>query len=168
MKIKVRLLAGQELPTIIKKGDWIDLRASEDVKLSGPYANTLSSNRTKRDVVADSTLISLGIAMELPKGFEANVVARSSTFKKFGVIQANAFGIIDQSYCGNDDIWKFPAIAFRDTIIKKGDRICQFRLQLSQFATPWQKIKWLFTSKIEFVQVNNLGHENRYGFGSTN
>lgn len=71
------------------------------------------------------------------------------------------------SYCGNNDIWKFPAIAFRDTIINEGDKICQFRIQPSQKASIWTKIKWLFTNKIEFVEVENLQNANRGGFGTT-
>ena len=163
------MLEGMELPKIIDKGDWIDLKAAESVEFKGPYSHPLvGKQRTKRDVEFSSQLINLGIAMELPKGFEAHVVARSSTFKKFGVIQANAIGIIDESYCGNNDIWKFSAIAFRDTKINIGDRICQFRIQPNQFATIWQKLKWLFTSKIELIQVDNLEHQDRNGFGSTN
>lgn len=105
--------------------------------------------------------------MILPKGFEAHVVPRSSTFKNFKIVQSNSLGIIDNTYSGNDDEWKFPAISLERTVIKKGDRICQFRIQLSQKATIWQKIKWLFTSKIKFEWVDNLDSYSRGGFGST-
>lgn len=120
-------------------GDWIDLRAAETVELKeGEYK-----------------LISLGVSMQLPKGYEAHVVPRSSTFKNFGIIQTNHHGIIDESYCGDVDIWKFPAYAMKDTIIKENDRICQFRIV--------EKMP-----EIEFVEVDKLENENRGGFGSTN
>ena len=122
----------------IEVGNWIDLRAAEDVEMKS----------------GDFKLISLGISMKLPVGYEANIVPRSSTFIKYGIIQTNSYGAIDTSYCGNDDIWKFPAYALRDTVIHEGDRICQFRIN---------KIM----SDIEFVEVESLGETNRGGFGST-
>lgn len=124
--------------TKINKGDWIDLRAAETVKLKkGEYK-----------------LIRLGIGMELPKGCEAHVLPRSSTPNKFGIICANSMGIIDNSYCGNTDEWKFPAIAIRDTVIQVGDRICQFRIVRNQ-------------PKIKFKKVFKLKEESRGGIGST-
>lgn len=122
----------------IKTGEWIDLRAAEDISMKQ----------------FEFKLIPLGIAMQLPRGYEAHVIPRSSTYKNFGVIQANSFGLIDNSYCGDDDQWKFPAIALRDTEIKKGDRICQFRIQR-------------IMPKVEIIEVETLGNENRSGFGST-
>ena len=123
----------------IAVGDWIDLRAAETVELKkGEYQ-----------------LISLGVSMQLPKGYEAHVVPRSSTFKNFGVIQTNHHGIIDESYCGDGDIWKFPAYALKDTMIKENDRICQFRIV--------EKMP-----EVEFIEVEKLENENRGGFGSTN
>lgn len=98
--------------TKIDKGDWIDLRAAETVELKK----------------GEFKLIPLGIGMILPEGYEAHVVPRSSTYKNFKVIQTNHCGIIDESYCGNDDQWMFPAYALEDTIIKKNERICQFRI----------------------------------------
>lgn len=92
--------------------------------------------------------------MELPEGYEAHVVPRSSTYKNFGVIQTNSMGVIDESYKGDDDFWLFPAYALRDTEIKKGDRICQFRI-MKKMPT------------IELVEVDHLGNENRGGHGST-
>ena len=80
---------------------------------------------------------------------------------------ANSEGVIDNSYCGDEDEWRFPAIAFRDTTINKGERICQFRIQLSQKATIWQKLRWLFSNKIELVSVDKLESINRGGFGTT-
>ena len=127
-----------KLKAIEGKGDWIDLYAAEDVAMK----------------TGDFRLISLGVSMELPKGFEAHVVPRSSTFKNFGIIQANSMGVIDNSYCGTDDVWKFPAIALRDTQIHKGDRICQFRIMPNQ-------------PELCFSAVDALSGKNRGGFGST-
>lgn len=124
--------------TKIDKGDWIDLRAAETVELKK----------------GEFKLIPLGIGMILPEGYEAHVVPRSSTYKNFKVIQTNHCGIIDESYCGNDDQWMFPAYALEDTIIKKNERICQFRIAKKQ-------------PEINFINVNNLGKNNRGGFGST-
>ena len=170
MKIKVRLtrdLRDEHKFNIIKQGDWIDLRAAEDVDMDIPNSTTLKRSTNTRNVLFDFYTIPLGIAMQLPKGYEAHVLPRSSTFKKFGIIQANSQGIIDETYCGNYDEWLFPAIALRKVHINKGDRICQFRIQLSQKATRWQKIKWLFNNKIKFEWVDNLEGENRGGIGST-
>ena len=105
--------------------------------------------------------------MQLPKGFEAVALPRSSTYKNFGVILGISEGIIDQSYCGDNDEWRFNAIAFRATTINEGDRICQFRVQLSQKATIWQKLMWLLSSGIKIVEVDNLGNKDRRGIGST-
>ena len=141
MKIKIKY-CDTELNKVrkIPVGEWVDLRASENVTI-------------KRD---EYKLISLGVSMKLPSGYEAHIAPRSSTYKNWGVIQANGIGIIDNTYCGNDDIWKFPAICIgRDeTSINKGDRICQFRIVKTQ-------------PKITFVEVDNLKGENRGGFGST-
>lgn len=151
LKVKVKLHDGGKLPQVIKKGDWIDLTTSENVSMrQWEYRN-----------------ICLGVSMELPKGFEAVVVPRSSTFKKHGVLQTNSFGVIDNSFNSDFDIWHFPAFSMRETSIPEGTRICQFKVQLSQFATPWQKIKWLLTRSVEFESVYTLGHEKRGGFGST-
>lgn len=173
LKIKVKVNKPIELPKIIKKGEWIDLKAADDIKFSAPQADTLKRHTVDgktvahRDVAFDTKLIPLGICMKLPKGFEAVVLPRSSTFKKYGIIMANSMGVIDNDYCGNNDEWKFPAIAFEDTVIPYNERICQFRIQLSQKATFWQKVKWLLSSGIEIVEVNSLGTKNRGGFGST-
>lgn len=122
----------------IDKGDWIDLRSAETVEMKqGEYK-----------------LIKLGVGMILPEGYEAHVVPRSSTFKNFGVIQTNHCGLIDESYCGDNDQWHFPAYALRDTIIHKNDRICQFRIVKKQ-------------PDVEFEVVDHLGEINRGGFGST-
>ena len=174
IEIKVKRLNKEiKLPRIYEIGDWIDLRASEDVVIKAPQARTLKKHKidgkevSHRDVDFSITLIPLGVAIKLPKGFEALLLPRSSTAKKFGIIQANSQGIIDESYQGNKDEWKFPAIGIKDTVIKKGDRICQFRIQPSQKATFWQKLKWLLSSNIKIVEVDNLEGNDRGGFGST-
>ena len=139
-KIEIKYFSDEieKLRYIDGKSDWIDLRASEDVVLKK----------------GEFKLIPLGIAMELPKGYEAHVVPRSSTFKNFGIIQTNSFGVIDNSYCGDSDQWYFPALAIRDTEIHKNDRICQFRIMKNQ-------------PVIEFDEVEHLEFGNRGGFGST-
>lgn len=120
------------------KGNWIDLRADKCIHLNaGEFA-----------------IIPLGVAMKLPEGYEAHVVPRSSTFKHYGIIQTNHIGIIDNSYCGDDDIWGMPVYALRDTVIPRGDRICQFRI----FQTM---------GEVTIEPVDTLGGENRGGFGST-
>ena len=118
-------------------GDWIDLRSAEDVII----------NR------GSFKLISLGVSMKLPDGYEAHVVPRSSTFKTWGILQTNSMGVIDNSYSGNGDIGRFPAYATKDTEIKKGDRICQFRI--------------IEKAKMKIETVDDLGDSNRGGFGST-
>lgn len=157
LKIKVKEITKGCMPSIIQNGDWIDLVCAEDMKLN---ITTLEDN-------PDVKYIPLGVAMQLPKGFEAIVAPRSSTPNKFGIMCANSFGVIDGCYCGNTDEWKFPVIAIRPTFIEKGCRICQFKIQLSQKATLWQKIKWLFSSGVELVKVDNLQENSRGGFGST-
>ena len=122
----------------IDKGDWIDLRAAETVELKA----------------GEFKLIKLGVGMKLPDGYEAHIVPRSSTFKNFGIIQTNHCGIIDNSYCGDNDQWMFPAYAVRDTIIHKNDRICQFRIVEKQ-------------PELTFEEVEHLEDTDRGGFGST-
>lgn len=167
MKIKVKLFNKNCMFEAIKKGEWIDLKAADTYQLDAPYAHTLNGKRDKREVVFDDHKIPLGIGMKLPKGFEALILPRSGTFNNFGISVVNCQGVIDSSYSGPNDQWAFQAIAFRDTVINEGDRICQFRIQPSQKATIWQKIKWLFTNKIEFEFVDDYEGEDRGGFGST-
>lgn len=163
------------MPVVIDKGDWIDLCTSEQVELYVPKANKMHiRNKGKstqevrvRDVDFSSALIPLGIAMELPKGYEAILAPRSSSFKHWGIIQTNSIGVIDNSFSSDNDEWKLPIIATRNTIIPKGTRIAQFRIQLSQGATFWQKVKWLFSSQIRLKKVESLSNETRGGFGST-
>lgn len=138
-RIQIKYFANK-IPKLKKivKGDWIDLYAAEDVTLKK----------------FDTALISLGVAMKLPEGYEAILAPRSSTMKKFGVIQTNGIGVVDNSYSGDHDEWKMPVMAVRDTEIHVGDRICQFRIQENQ-------------PEIEFEEVSHLSDENRGGFGST-
>ena len=136
--IRIRYNDGVKRLVMWSRGDWIDLRAAERVVLrKGDY---------KR--------ISLGVAMELPEGYEAIVAARSSSFEKWGFIPVNGIGIIDNSYNGNNDIWNLLVYATRDAIIEKDERIAQFRILKNQ-------------PVISFSEVEDLGHEDRGGIGST-
>ena len=138
IKIKYFTDKIEKLAYIDGKSDWIDLRASEEVTLKqGEFA-----------------LVPLGVAMELPKGYEAHIVPRSSTYKNFGVIQANHCGVVDGSYCGDNDLWRMPVIAMRDTQIHVNDRICQFRIMKNQ-------------PEILFEEVEHLEGKDRGGFGTT-
>ena len=173
LKIKVKRFKNEQgamvsFPKVIRKGDWVDLSSSKEFVLNAPQAGTLKGHDVKhRDVVSEVTYIPLGVAMQLPKGFEAIMASRSSTPKKLGIMQANGIGIIDSTFCSDSDEWMFPAVTVRKTSIAANSRICQFRIQLSQKATMWQKLKWLFSSGIEFVEVESLDNEPRGGFGST-
>lgn len=168
MKIKVKLFDKTGKFEYSEKGEWIDLHCCTEYYPMTPKAKR-SRKDSERDVIFRSALLPLGIGMKIPKGFEAIIVPRSSTFKHFGIIQSNSVGVIDSSYSGPDDQWWYPAIDISNkcSYIKPGDRICQFRIQLSQKATIWQKLRWLFTRKIEFEFVDNYEGVNRGGFGST-
>lgn len=161
------------MPKIIENNEWIDLFTAEDVVLKAPFAATLQKKKQDdgvertRKVFFNSAIISLGVAMQMPKGCEAVVVPRSSMFKKWGIMQVNSYGVIDNSYCGNDDVWKMPVIATRNVTIPKGTRLCQFKVQLSQKATILQKIKWLLSSPVKLKQVSSLSDKNRGGFGTS-
>lgn len=138
IKIKYHSDKIEKLTYIDGKSDWIDLRSAEEVELKkGEYR-----------------LIHLGVSMQLPKGYEAVVVPRSSTYKNFGIIQTNHMGVIDESYCGDNDEWMMPVLAVRDTVIHINDRICQFRIQKHQ-------------PQITFEEVEMLGNSDRGSFGST-
>ena len=173
LKIKIkRINKNLPLPEIIAKGDWIDLRASETVTLKAPQAGVLKRRVVEgqeipfRDVTFDTRLIKLGIAMELPKGFEAIVNPRSG-IPKLHIFQTNSQGVIDNSYNGDSDEWRYWMTALSETTINEGDRICQFRIQPSQKATVWQKLKWLFSSGVEIVEVDELDGSSRGGIGTT-
>jgi len=148
------------IPFINPIGDCIDLRAAEDYEFSAPQIDNNNNIRF------DEKLIKLGIAMQLPKGYSAIIRQRSSTTKKLRVLMATS-GFIDTSYCGNTDEWMFYCFAIDKTTIHKGDRICQFEIKPNQFATIWQKIKWVFSSRIKFKWVNNLNNKPRGGHGKT-
>jgi dUTP pyrophosphatase len=138
VSIKIKCKKGIDAPKIHPTGNWIDLHAAERVEL----------------IQGDHKLISLGISMQLPVGYEAYILPRSSTYKKWGIIMANGMGIVDNTYCGDNDIWMFSAIAMRDTVIEVNDRIAQFRV------VPVQP-------PIIFNFVENLRNSDRGGFGST-
>ena len=139
-EIKIKYLNDDitRLEYIDGKSDWIDLRAAEEVELKA----------------GEFKLIHLGVAMQLPEGYEAHIVPRSSTFKKWGIIQTNHCGIVDNSYCGPNDWWRMPVFALRVTNIEVNDRICQFRIQKNQ--------PTLVFNEVEEMEANNRG-----GFGST-
>jgi dUTP pyrophosphatase len=138
--LKIRYLSDkiEKLRFIDGKSDWIDLRSAEEVEMKA----------------GEARLISLGIAVQLPKGYEAHVVPRSSTFKNFGLIQTNHMGVVDESYCGDNDEWRLPVMAVRDTCIHVNDRICQFRIMKHQ-------------PELKFEEVEHLDGCNRGGFGTT-
>lgn len=138
LRIKYHSNEIEKLTYIVGKSDWIDLRSAENVSLKK----------------GEFHLISLGVSMQLPKGYEAIIVPRSSTYKNFGIIQTNHIGVIDETYCGDNDLWMMPALAVRDTEIKINDRICQFRIQRHQ-------------PRIIFEQTECLGNPDRGGIGST-
>lgn len=138
MIVKVRLHSGGHLPTYHGNGECADLYTAESVELEP----------------LEYRLISLGVSMQLPKGYYAQVYSRSSTTQKHGVIMANGVGIIENSYCGDGDVWHFPAVAIRKTVIPAGTRICQFRLVRQE-------------PQMEFETVEVLGNPDRGGIGST-
>lgn len=138
LKVRYKNEKCQDFEFVEEKSDWIDLKSSEDVNLKK----------------GEFKIIQLGFSMKLPEGYEAHILPRSSTFKNFGVIQTNSMGIIDNSYSGNEDFWMYPVYAVRDTSIKKGDRICQFRIVKSM-------------EKVDIKIVDSLDDNNRGGFGST-
>ncbi|MGL4363095.1 MAG: dUTP diphosphatase [Cellulosilyticaceae bacterium] len=138
IKIKYHNEKIDKLTYIDGKSDWIDLRSAEDVILKQ----------------GEFKLINLGVSMQLPAGYEAIIAPRSSTFKNFGIIQTNHIGVVDETYCGDDDVWMMPVLAMRDTEIKINERICQFRIQLHQ-------------PQIMFEEVEKLENVARGGIGST-
>lgn len=138
MKIKIKYHADITPLEMSDKGDWCDLRLAEDVEMKA----------------GEFRILSLGVSMLLPEGYEAVVIPRSSTFKTWGILQTNHFGLIDESYCGDNDIWRFPALATRDVVIEKNSRICQFRIQKKM-------------DRLTFKTVEHLERPDRDGFGST-
>lgn len=138
LEVKIKYLRSIHPINRIYIGDWIDLRAAVDVDMKP----------------GEFKLIPLGVAMELPKGYEALVAPRSSTFKKYGILLANSIGIIDESYKGDNDEWHFPALAYNEVHIPKNERICQFRIIKHQ-------------PPVKLVQVEHLNNDDRGGIGST-
>ena len=157
LKIKVMEITKGCMPVVIEQGDWIDLKLAEDVKFTG---TEVQSRKIK--------YLPLGIAMELPKGFEAYVLPRSSTPNKWNIELANSQGVIDESYKGDEDEWKLITKAFKAVEIPKGTRICQFRIMPKMNAGILTKLKWLFSNGVEFIKVDSLNNKNRGGIGSTN
>ncbi len=139
-ELKIRYISKEidKLKYIDGVSDWIDLRSAENVVLKQ----------------GEWRLIRLGIAVKLPDGYEAHIVPRSSTYKNFGIIQTNHMGVVDHSYCGDDDEWKYPVLALRDTEIHVNDRICQFRIMKNQ-------------PELVFTEVDHLDGVSRGGFGTT-
>ena len=139
-KIRIKYLSDkiEKLCYVDGKSDWIDLRCAETIEMKK----------------GEFKLLPLGVAIALPKGYEAHIVPRSSTYKNFGIIQSNHMGVVDESYCGNGDQWYMPAIAMRDTKIAVGDRICQCRIMEHQ-------------PQIVFEECDDLGSPDRGGIGST-
>ncbi|MBN1777742.1 MAG: deoxyuridine 5'-triphosphate nucleotidohydrolase [Clostridiales bacterium] len=138
MIIKIKYHAPIEKIQRMEQGDWIDLRAAEDVTLKA----------------GEHRLISLGISVRLPAGCEAHIVPRSSTFRHWGILQTNSMGVVDESYAGEDDIWRMSVYAVRDTQIKMNDRICQFRVV--------EKMPRVIIEEVEAMDADSRG-----GFGST-
>jgi dUTPase len=167
--IKVKVFPGSTKVELSEKGDFIDLRAAEDITLEAPYAQALHRNKSERlrYVKFETALIPLGVAMQLPEGMKAVVIPRSSTNRNFNILQTNSVGIIDYSYCGPNDQWFMPVMATGKVIISKGDRICQFEIQPTMNATRRQKLKWLFANGIELKFVDELDNPDRGGHGST-
>ena len=138
IKIKYFVDGIDPLCYVAGKSDWIDLHAAEDVTLKA----------------GEFRLIPLGVAIALPEGYEAHIVPRSSTFKNYGILQTNSMGVVDRSYCGDNDQWRMPVYATRDVTIEKNARICQFRIMKNQ-------------PTLEFIRVEHLDGPDRGGFGST-
>lgn len=157
MKIKIYVKLHNKNCELISFGNWIDLRASETTTLKK----------------FDFKLIDLGVSMKLPKYYQGNIVPRSGAYKNFKIIQANSYGVVDGptktqiGYSGNNDRWKFPALAMDDVTINEFERICQFEIKPTMFAPFWTKLKWLFSNGIEIIYVDDLNSEDRGGFGTT-
>lgn len=134
-----------------ENGDWVDLSLAEDADLQP----------------GEFKPVSLGIRVQLPKGFEAHIVPRSSTGKRHKVLQYNSMGVVDESYQGPNDIWHMLLYSPGRTYIPTGTRVCQFRIMPKMKASVWVKLKWLFTNRIKFVEVEDFKAKNRGGLGST-
>ena len=139
-EIKVKYFTNDidELCYVDGKSDWIDLHLAEEVTLKA----------------GEFRLLPLGVAIALPEGYEAHIVPRSSTFKNYGILQTNSMGVVDCSYCGDNDQWRMPVYATRDVTIEKNARICQFRIVEKQ-------------PDFELETVDHLKEKSRGGFGST-
>ena len=136
--IRIKYYPGSPHLVMNERGDWCDLYVYKDIIMKA----------------GDFMYIPLGVAMELPEGYEAIMAPRSSTFKRWGLLQANSIGVFDHSFCGDGDEWKFPAYATRDVVIPKGTRLCQFRIQMNQ-------------PPLKFEEVSTLGNADRGGWGTS-
>lgn len=150
----------------ISKGEFIDLQVCETYGIYAPFVVD-DTMKEKSRVAFPEYSLDLGIAMQLPKDFEAIMVPRSSTFSKYKILFGNSVGVIDSSYCGDNDRWRFNCVAIGESVVPKHSRICQFTIRPSMKASIWTKLKWLFTNKVKFEYVDVLGNPNRGGFGST-
>lgn len=149
--IKVKVAHMKCVPTVMDKGDWIDLHSAASYEChKGEYLK-----------------IGLGVSVELPAGYEAVLASRSSLYEKKGLYNPGGIGVIDNCFNGDADEWKLPVFVCRRCNISAGERIAQFRIRLSQKATWWQRLKWLFTNGVEIKVVERLGNGPRGGFGST-
>lgn len=142
-------------PKVSSKSEWVDLFTSQECVLNAPQAGTLRGHDVKhRDVVSEVTYIPLGVSLRLPEGFEAVVALRNPVAKSIGVMPANGIVVFDGNHPANNEQWTYPVVSLRKTSIAKNTRLCQFRIQPSQKATVWQKLRWLLTSGIEFVEID--------------
>lgn len=137
IKLKVRDDGVNPVNRIVV-GDWIDLESNTKVTYKA----------------GDTVVIDFGVAMELPKGYEAHLLPRSSTFQNTGLLLTNSMGIIDNSFCGDNDYWGAKFYATKDGKVEKGQRLCQFRILENQ-------------PPLKFVEVIHLGNKDRGGYGST-
>jgi dUTP pyrophosphatase len=153
VKIYYKRLKDVDPPVILEQGDWIDLSIPAEDDIEIPSGCVIK--------------VPLGIAMKLPPGMEAILAFRSSTSFKYPIAPANGFGVIDQTFCGNNNEWKMPVRAFSDTVLPIKARLFQFRIQPSQKATIFQKIRWLLSPTVKLIEVTNLSNKDRGEFGST-
>jgi dUTP pyrophosphatase len=155
--MKILIKYHNNICKIEKHGNWIDLKSAENVNFKK----------------FEFKLISLGVSIKLPKYYQANIVPRSGTYNKYNLIQSNHYGVVDgpdnvsDGYSGNEDVWKFGAIALNDTSITEGDRICQFEIRPTMNAPWYIKLKWIFDNKIKIIEVSDLKFNSRGGFGSS-
>jgi len=173
-KTKIKIKYHSPFCCITQYGNWIDLKSTKTYNIkeehfssnSDKFKPLLAEEQPEETSLFVYKLIPLGVSMQLPKYYEAHIVPRSSTFMRYKIIQANSMGIIDSTYCGDNDQWFFPALFLAPSVVHEGTRICQFTIRLSLDAPWYIKLKHLFT-KLHFETVATLHSPNRGGFGST-